>query len=147
MRRMLLGALVVSVTACSSVAPVKVESGEVCFRCRRVIADSRMAAESIDHSLVSKFKTSYCLAKYLGQHPDDKSVLFVTDYTTGKLISADRARFVPIVNRDNGEREYIAYTDRAIADAEAFAKGTRAVGWADVLSDGREWVRKTSTGD
>lgn len=146
MKRILLGALVVSVAACS-VAPVKIESGEVCFRCRRVIADSRMAAETIDHSLVSKFKTSYCLAKYLAQHPDDKSVVFVTDYKTGNLITPDRARFVPIVNRDNGEREYVAFLDRAAADSEAFSKGTRAVAWADVLSDGREWVRKTSTGN
>jgi len=147
MKRMLLGALVVSVTACSSVAPVKIESGEVCFRCRRVIADSRMAAETIDRSLVSKFKSSYCVAKYLAQHPDDKSFVFVTDYKTGKLISPDRARFVPIVNRDNGEREYVAFSDRAAADSEAFSKGTRAVAWADVLSDGREWAKKTSTGN
>lgn len=147
MKRMLLGALVVSVTACSSVAPVKIEAGDVCFRCRRVISDSRMAAETIDRSLVSKFKSPYCLAKYVAQHPDDKSVVFVTDYKTGKMISPDRARFVPIVNRDNGERDYVAYSDRAVADSEAFAKGTRAVAWADVLNDGREWARKAATGN
>ena len=147
MRRMLLGALVVSVTACSSVAPVKIETGEVCYRCRRVISDSRMAAETIDRSLVSKFKTSYCLAKYLAQHPDDKSFVFVTDFKTGTLITPDRAHFVPIVNRDNGEREYVAYLDRAVADSEAFSKGTRAVAWSDVLNDGREWARKTSSGN
>src|ERR1041384_3762028 len=147
MRRIVLGALMVSVVACSSVAPVKVESGEVCFRCRRVIADSRLAAETIDRSLVSTFKTSGCVAKYLAQHPADASFVFVTDFKTGKLVTPSNALFVPTFNRDNGEKDYIAYADRAAADSEAFSRGTRAVTWTSVVDEARAWARAQSNGN
>jgi hypothetical protein len=147
MRRMLFGALMVSAAACSSVAPVKIDNGEVCYRCRRVIVESRLAAETIDRSLVSKFRTSGCLAKYLAQHPSDTSIVFVTDYKTGRLVAPSRAHFVPTVNRDNGEHDYVAYTDRAAADAEAFAHGVRAVTWDAVLDDARAWARQQAAGN
>ena len=147
MRRMLFGALMVAAAACSSVAPVKIDSGEVCYRCRRVIVDSRMAAETIDRSLVSKFKSSGCVAKYLALHPSDASFVFVTDYKTGKLVTPQRAHFVPTVNRDNGEHDYVAYLDRAAADADAFSHGMRAVSWDSVLDDARAWARQQAGGN
>lgn len=138
MRRLLFGAIAVSVVACSSITPVKVQSGEVCYRCRRVISDTRMAAETIDGRVIWKFKSSGCVAKYLADHPQDKSVVFVTDYKTGNMIPPDMARFVRTVSRDNGEVDYIAYRDRATADAEAFSRGTKAMTWPEVLTETRK---------
>ncbi len=140
MRRLLLGAIAVSVAACSSIAPVKIESGEVCYRCRRAIVDTRLAAETVDGQVVWKFRSSGCVAKYLADHPKDTSVVFVTDYKSGKLVSPDRAQFVPTLNRDNGEVDYIAFTDRSAADAEAFSRGTKAIAWTDVLAQTRKAV-------
>ena len=131
--------------ACTSVAPVKIQSGDVCFRCRRVILDSRLAAETIDRVLPLKFRTSGCVAKYLAEHPQDASTVFVTDFPSGKLIASRFARFVPTVNRDTGEEDYIAFADRAAADAEAFSRGARAVTWDDVLTAAREWRRQQVT--
>ena len=138
MRRLLFGAIAMSVVACSSITPVKVQSGEVCYRCRRVISDTRMAAETIDGRVIWKFKSSGCVAKYLADHPQDRSVVFVTDYKTGNMVPPDSARFVRTISRDNGEVDYIAYRDRAAADAEAFSRGTKTLSWADVLSETRK---------
>lgn len=135
-------AAAVLAAACSSVTPVKIQSGDVCFRCRRVIVDSRLGAETIDRTLVLKFRTSGCVAKYLAEHPQDASVVFVTDYPTGTLTSPRSARFVPTTNRDTGEKDYIAFAARAAADAEAFSRGTHAVTWDDVLTAAREWARQ-----
>jgi hypothetical protein len=147
MRRVLLGVLLLSAAACSSVSPVRVEGGDVCFRCRRVIAEPRLAAETIDGRLVSKFRTSGCVAKYLALHPQDASFVFVTDFKTGKLVPSTSARFVPTLNRDNGESDYVAFSDRAAADAEAFSRGTKAVVWSTVLDQAREWARREATGN
>jgi len=147
MNRMLIGAFVVSAAACSSIAPVKVESGEVCFRCRRVIADSRLAAETIDGAFVAKFKSSGCLAKYLAEHPEDTSIVFVTDYASGRLIRPVRARFVPTLNRDNGERDYVAFMDVASAEAEALSRRAKILTWEDVRAEGRDWADRQLRGN
>ncbi len=144
MRRLLLGAAIVSMWSCSSVAPVKVEGGEVCYRCRRVIADARLAAETLDGRLVWKFKSAGCVSKYLADHPQDTSVVFVTDYKTGKLVRSDRALFVPSVNRDTGEGDYIAFLDRAAANAEAYSRGVKATDWNGVMSEARDWAQRRS---
>jgi hypothetical protein len=125
--------LLVVFGACSSIAPVPIRNGEVCFRCRRVIVDSRLAAQTISGGLVSNFRTSGCLAKYLADHKDDKSALFVSDYATGKLIPADLAYFVPTVDRDTGEKDYMAFSSRSAADAEAFSRKASWVRWNAVI--------------
>ncbi len=140
MRRLLLGAIAVSLAACSSIAPVKVQSGELCYRCGRVIADTKLAAETIDGSMIWKFRSSGCVAKYKADHPKDTSIVYVTDYKSGDMISPDRAHFVPTLNRDNGEVDYIAFSDRAAADAEAFSRSTKAIGWTEVLAQARKAV-------
>lgn len=124
--------LALAFSACSSIVPVPVNAGDVCYRCRRVITETRLAAEGIDGTLVSKFRTSGCAAKYLADHPSDKSAIFVTDYPTGKLIPAQGAFFVPTLNRDNGEKDYIAFGSRAAADAEAYSRKGESLNWSTV---------------
>jgi len=124
--------LALVVGACSSIAPVPIHSGEVCFRCRRVIVDTRIAAQAIDGGLVSNFRSAGCAAKYLVDHPNDTSAVFVTDYQTGKMFPAQRAFFVPTLNRDNGEKDYVAFVARSAADAEAFSRRTQWLTWSAV---------------
>ncbi len=139
MRRLLLGAALLSMWGCNSVAPVKVQGGEVCYRCRRVIQDTKLAAETVDGKLVWKFRSAGCVARYLADHPQDKSIVFVTDYKTGNLVSPDRALFVATINRDNGERDFIAFADRHAADAEAYARGVKPTDWNGALTQARNW--------
>ena len=145
MRRLLLGAAFVSIWACTSVAPVKVQSGEVCYRCRRVIQDTKLAAETLDGKLVWKFRSVACVSRYLADHPQDKSQVFVTDYTTGNLVSPERALFVATFNRDNGEKDFIAFTDRAAANAEAYSRSVKPVDWQAVMSQARDWSQGRSS--
>jgi len=118
--------------ACSAHAPLQIQSGEVCFRCRHVIVDSRLAAQAIGGGLVSNYRTSGCVAKYLLEHPEDQRTIYVTDYATGRLMRPAILYFVPTVNRDNGERDYVAYATRSDADAAAFARRTTWVRWSTV---------------
>jgi hypothetical protein len=127
-----------TVAACTSISPVRITSGEQCFRCRRTIADERVAAEIITGSFVSKFRAPGCMAIYIASHPDEGGTVFVTDYTTGKMMKPDDAYFVPLlVNRDTGERDYRAYRLKAIADMAAADLHVTAVDWATVLQKAR----------
>jgi hypothetical protein len=78
------------------------------------------------------------MATYLVAHPDERATLFVTDYTTGKMVSPDRATFVPVlVDRNTGERDYLAYLKTADADAAAQEAHTLPVSWDVVLERAR----------
>ena len=125
--------------ACTSVSPVKIADGDQCFRCRRVITDARLGAETLGSSgLVSKFKAPGCMAKYLASHPPGNDSIWVTDYTSGKMIPPQRARFVPvIVNRDTGERDFRAYLDAQQAEVAAMDFHTMPTDWNGVLEFGR----------
>ena len=129
-------AAVLATMACSTVAPVKVAAGDQCFRCRRYISDERVATEAIDANLfVSKFRGPGCMAKYLVNHPDEKSTLYVTDYSTGKMITPNAGFYVrEIVNRQTGETDYRAYRVKAEADAYAAQVQTNPIGWDAVLA-------------
>lgn len=125
--------------SCSSISPVKIAEGDQCFRCRRAITDTRLAAETLGRSgLVSKFKGPGCMATYLATHPIGDDAVFVTDYATGKMISPDRARFVQLtVNPNTGERDFRAYLDSREADAAAMELHSTATNWNGVLEFGR----------
>jgi hypothetical protein len=140
MRRITLGALTLVFTgACSSITPLPIRTGELCFRCKRPIADTRLAAQTIGGGYASNFRTPGCLAKYLADHPNEKNVLFVSDYAgAAKMVLAESAAFVPTLNRDNGERDYLAFKDRAAANAEAAARQTSPVTWTDVLEQAKK---------
>jgi hypothetical protein len=138
LRRLTLGALAVFFAgACSSITPLPIHTGDSCFRCKRPIADTRLATQAIGGGLASSFRTPGCLAKYLADHPAEQNVVFVSDYTGGKMVRAESAVFVPTLNRDNGERDYIAFKDRTAANAEATARETSPVTWIDVLEQAK----------
>ena len=132
--------LILALSACSSVGPVPIRTGEICFRCQRPIIDTRLAAQTVS-GLVSDFRTAGCLAKYLADHPGDKSAVFVTDYETGKLIPAASGVYVPTVNRDNGERDFVVYRRTANARVEAAARQTSTMTWAQVLEQAKSAQR------
>ena len=127
--------------SCSSMAPVKVMAGDQCFRCRRYISDERRAAETIvgnDSYFVSKFRGPACMAKYLVAHPDEKPVIYVTDYTSGRMMRPASAFYVPeVVDRHTNETEYRAYREQADADAAAADLHTTPVSWDAVLEQAR----------
>jgi hypothetical protein len=129
-------AAVLATMACTTVAPVKVASGDQCFRCRRYISDERVAAEAIDtNRFVSKFRGPGCMAKYLVNHPTDKSTRYVTDYSTGKMMTPDAGFYVSeVVDRKTGETDYRAYRVKAEADAYAAQVHTTPIGWDAVLA-------------
>jgi hypothetical protein len=134
-----LGLATLAVVSCTSVAPVKVSTGEQCFRCRRTIMDTRFAGETIDpNGFVSKFRAPGCMAKYLEAHPDERGTTFVTDYATGKMVNPDAALFVPVlIDPNSGEREYQAYLQKADAAAAAIREHTVPVAWSVVLEKAR----------
>lgn len=124
--------------ACSSVAPVAINDGDQCFRCRRPIVERAMAAELMDGTFASKFRAPGCLAKYLASHPDETGTVFVTDYATGKWIRPARARFVPVLlNRDTGESDYHAFASQTDADAAAIEAHATPVDWDTVMAAAR----------
>jgi hypothetical protein len=129
-------AAVLATIACTTVAPVKVASGDQCFRCRRYISDERVAAEAIDtNRFVSKFRGPGCMAKYLVNHPTDKSTRYVTDYSTGKMMTPDAGFYVSeVVDRKTGETDYRAYRVKVEAEAYAAQVHTTPIGWDAVLA-------------
>ena len=134
-----LGLAALAVVSCTSVAPVRVSAGDQCFRCRRTIMDTRFAGETIEpNGFVSKFRAPGCMAKYLVAHPDERGAVFVTDYTSGKMVSPDAALFVPVlIDPATGEREYRAYQQKADADGAAVREHTIPVAWSVVLEKAR----------
>ena len=140
-RTVCLALLSFTVLSCSSVAPVKVMAGDQCFRCRRYITNDRLATETIvgDRSyFVSKYRGPGCMAKYLVAHPDEKPVIYVTDYTSGRMIRPGAAFYVPeVVDRHTNETEYRAYRQQADADAAAAELHTTPVSWDTVLDQAR----------
>jgi hypothetical protein len=121
--------------ACSSPPPA-IHAGDVCVRCKRLIAEPKLAVEMIAaNGQASTFRTPGCLAKYLKDHPKEAKGIFVTDYPTGKLIPVSRALFVHgKIDENTGERDYYAFA--SVNDAVERAKhvtGT-VVDWAAVRS-------------
>jgi hypothetical protein len=124
--------------SCSSVKPMAIQAGDQCFRCRRPIVEKAMAAQMLDGSFASKFRTSGCMAKYLADHPNETGTTFVTDYATGKWVRPEKALFVPVVvNRDTGERDYRVYLQKADADAAAAEVQSVPIDWTTVLEKAR----------
>lgn len=119
--------------------PQTIGEGEVCFRCRHVIANARLAAEIMDRNLPTKYKSAGCMAAYVATHRSDDSRYFVTDFGSGGLIEAEHAFFVPVViNSATGERDYRAYVSRGMAEVAAQALGVQVVRWNAVVEHARD---------
>ncbi|HUR35272.1 MAG TPA: hypothetical protein VM032_15820 [Vicinamibacterales bacterium] len=114
--------------------PQSIGEGEVCYRCRHVITESRLAAEIMDRNLPTKYRTAGCMAAYAALHPGAGSRYYVTDFASGGLVDARHAFFVPVlVNDRTGERDFRAYHSRGMADIAAQVLGERVLRWEDLL--------------
>jgi hypothetical protein len=122
------------VLACSSLRPVAINTTDVCESCKRLIVNSKIAAEIVEPTgLPKKFRTVSCMARYTNQHPSQGGV-FVTDYKTGRFVSAQSAVFVKAeIDENTRERDYLAFTDVAAAVEFAKAKGSSPVDWPSVI--------------
>jgi hypothetical protein len=131
-------ALAAFAAACSSLSPVPIKAGEICYRCRSVINEPKHAAEMISPGgLVSPFKSPDCIAKYVVEHPNDKSAVFVSDSETGRMLTPDRLFFVHTTNLDNGKEDFLAFASEKAAVSAAVEHKTTAVKWTDVLQHAR----------
>jgi hypothetical protein len=118
--------------------PDSIGAGEICYRCKRVIADARLAAETMDGNLPTKYRTVGCMATYVAAHPYSGSRHYVTDYASGALIDADRAYFVSaLINDTTGEHDYRAYLSRVSAQEVALVLGTDVIRWSAVIARAR----------
>ena len=136
-RTVCIAALTFGVLSCTSIRPVKVNAGDQCFRCRRTISDTRLAGERIT-GFVEKFRAPGCMARYVVNNPEETGPIFVTDYTTGQMVDANVAFFVPVMLDDiTGERDYRAYALRADAVTTASDLHTVTIDWNAVLGRAR----------
>ncbi len=114
--------------------PQTIGEGEVCYKCRKVITNDKLAAEIMDRNLPTKYKTTGCMAAYVALHPSDDSRYYVTDFVSGGLIEAERAFFVQVlINDTTGERDYRAYYSRGMADIASQVLGVPILRWDDIL--------------
>ncbi len=136
-RTIALLAIVMAAASCSSVKTAPVKVGDVCFRCRRTIVEPKLAAELVDAGgRAFKFRSAGCMATYLREHPEDKGTVFVTDFTTGRMLPARSATFVPTMvgqGRDR-TREFVAYNASSDAREAAAREQSTTLDWAAVLS-------------
>jgi copper chaperone NosL len=135
--RWLIVAVGVLAVGCSTVKPLPVIVGDRCFRCQRPIDDLKLAAQAIDeggHAM--KFRTAGCMAKYMADHQGDTyKAMFVTDYSSGKFILADRATFAKVtVNPASLEKDYAAFGSAQTAADLAKKESSATLDWTGVLA-------------
>jgi hypothetical protein len=141
MKRMALALLALLVAGCSSLPPAPIASGDTCTRCGRIIRDTRIASEIIDSSgRAFKFRTVACMAKHVVAKNPDASVIYVTDYASGRLVKAKAVNFVPTTVTEGTSKtvEYIAYYSSAAARTAAEREKTTPVSWDQVLDEARK---------
>jgi hypothetical protein len=122
------------VLGCSSLRPVAITTSDVCESCKRVITNTKVAAEIVKpNGLAQKFRTVTCMVRYINQHPAEGGV-FVTDYQSGRFLSPRSAVFVKAeIDDSTRESNYLAFRDVATAVEFARKRGTSPVDWASVL--------------
>jgi hypothetical protein len=134
--------IVAAVAGCASVAPVKLQSGDTCYRCHRVIQETKLAAEIMDQG--DRFATSYpfrtagCMAKYLKVNPAGKSsTIYVTDYHSGYMLEAAKAWFVPLTltSADGKTVEHDFAAFGSSEDANRFRRDVPVKRWSEVLAE------------
>ena len=131
--------LVVVVAACTSIKPVAINAGDRCLRCKQPVSDLRLAGEMFDRMRAPfPFRTAGCMAKYVKATPPEQiTVVFVTDFNSGRMLDAADAWFVPAkLAAADGRRlepDYLAFRSRA--DAEAAREGQPLLRWAQVVAE------------
>jgi hypothetical protein len=131
-------ALALLSAGCSSVKTAPIYAGDTCFRCRRTIADIKVAAEVVDSAgRAYKFRTTGCMATYFKDHPDEiaTSKIFVTDHATGRFMPAKNAIFVPawLFEGSERQRDFMAFAAASEARKAADEALSRPTDWAGVL--------------
>lgn len=131
-------ALVLLSAACASTTPVAVRSGELCFHCRRTITEPKLATEMFDTTNhVYKFASVACLNEYLRDHPTEQpKALFATDYTSGHMLSVDKAYYVKFMVEPNLKVEdYAAFRGEDAATTFATTNKSKVIDWNGVSND------------
>ena len=126
------GFILAAAFGCSSVTPVTIQAGDVCESCRRPIENVKIAAEVVlpAGQLPLKFRTVSCMARYLHEHGTTQGEVFVTDYSTSRLIQARSAMFVKSeISPDSKELDYFAFSDVRAAVEFGRKNGGSATDW------------------
>jgi nitrous oxide reductase accessory protein NosL len=121
---------------CSTAAPLPITAADVCYSCRRTIDDPALAGEVITKTNQAlKFRTTGCMVGWLKEHPDVAKVVYVTDYTSGRIIKATTATFVPFVMVEKYKKtpDYIAYYAEENATAAAAQYKSTPIRWKEVM--------------
>ncbi|MGE3957633.1 MAG: hypothetical protein AB7H96_13010 [Vicinamibacterales bacterium] len=119
--------------------PQTIGAGEICYGCRHVITNARLAAEIMDRNLPTKYRTAGCMAAYVVAHPSRDSRYYVTDFVSGGLIEAEHAYFVEVVINDmTNEKDYRAYYSRGMADIAAQVLERDVLRWDDLLERAKQ---------
>jgi hypothetical protein len=124
--------------ACSSIQPARIDAGDRCLRCRRPIQDLRLAGQIVDRmNAPFPFRTAGCLAKYVKANSGTQfNAIFVTDYRSGKMMPAAGAWFVPTAlaaaDDKSSEPDYVAFGSRS--EAEGFRAGATFLRWPQVVA-------------
>lgn len=143
MRRLMWLGLVALIAGCAPPKAAEIRAGDVCYRCRRTIAEPKLAGELVQkNGMAFKFRTVHCMAQYIAGQPApiaEQGTFFVTDYTTGRLIQAGRATYVIATIDDmTNERDYLAYGDANQAKAAAQQHASQIYDWAAVVKSGQQ---------
>jgi hypothetical protein len=124
----------VLVLGCSSLRPVAINTSDVCESCKRVITNTKVAAEIVEpNGLAKKFRTVTCMVRYMNQHPSEGAV-FVTDFKTGRFLSPQSAVFVKAeIDENTRESNYLAFNSVPTAVEFGRKRGASPVDWASVV--------------
>jgi nitrous oxide reductase accessory protein NosL len=131
-------AVMLFASACSSTKPVPIKAGDVCFHCRQMIIDTKMATEVIGQTQHAfKFSSVGCLTEYLRDRPNENPrAIFVTDYPRGKMIAANGAKYVKFkVDQRTNAMDYAAFSETDDAQQFAAQHNSTVVPWGDVMKD------------
>ncbi len=141
MKRTAIALMVVLAAGCSTLPPAPIAVGDVCVRCSRVIRNTRLAGEIVDSGgLAWKFRTAECMAKYMTSKNPDAAAVYVTDYSSGRLVKATAVTFVPsliLVEGKDKTREYVAYYNSSAAREAAAREKTTPIEWDQLLEVAR----------
>lgn len=140
MKRAAVLILALVAAGCSSLPPQPIYAGDVCFRCRRAISNTKLAGEIIDSSgRAFKFKTPACMARYVTTVNPDAAAAYVTDYQTGRLIKVTAATFVPATIGEGREatQDYLAFSSQSTAREMAAREKSTPIDWKQLLEAAR----------
>src|SRR5262249_35932896 len=134
--------IVAVVTGCATVAPVKLQSGDSCYRCHRGIQDTKLAAEIMDQgdriATGYPFRTAGCMAKYLKVNPAEKRASICgTDSRLGHRLEAKSACSEPLT-LTSGDGKTVEHDSAAFGsreDANNFRQDAAVERWAQVLAE------------